>query len=238
MKVNSQDLPNEANLSPTPILDYNSTEIQTLKNKLSESNPSPRDLVCAAHKYFSDEMNAVYSIDEQRPVSETIRLNGGSCGQRMACVEALARAYGVPTRVRALWLSGEFWRWRLPLLRFVMPKRTLMPWSQFYFDGKWTDFDELYAPIYELAAHSAAKHPFTNKGESLYSAVSRTAVDFLGKLKGTNYASFDISNYVVGDDGFFDTRDEVLEKFDQRSWFGKFIFNLFYGGRPIKRIQE
>lgn len=238
MKDNGQDSPREANLSATSILDYANAEIQSLKNKLSEPKRSPRDFVRAAHKHFSDEMNAVYSIDEEQPVSKTIRLNGGSCGQRMACVEALARAYGVPTRVRALWLSGEFWRWRLPLFRFFLPKRTLMPWSQFYFDGEWTDFDELYAPLDELAAHTAATHAFTNKGESLYSAISRTPVDFFGKLKGTPYASFDISHFVAADDGFFDTRDEALGKFDKRSWFGKLLFNLLYSGKPIQRLQE
>ena len=184
-------------------------------------------------------MNAVYSIDEDRPVSETLRLNEGSCGQRMAAVEALARSYGVATRVRALWLDRRFWNSRLPLLRFFLPRQTLMPWSQFYLEGKWVDLDELFGPIAELAVNSPVPHPFTNRGESLFDAVRHMPVDFLGKLKGTPYASYDISNVVVGTGGIFDTRDEALARLEKKpGWFGRLLFNTLYGGRRIRRIKE
>ena len=183
-------------------------------------------------------MKAVYSIDEDRAVSETLRLNTGSCGQRMAAVEALARGYGVPTRVRAVWLDRRFWNSRLPLLRFFLPRRTLMPWSQFYLEGSWVDLDELFGPITELAAKTRVKHAFTNRGVSLFDAVREMPVDLFGKLKGTPYATYDISNMVVGDGGVFQTRDELLAQEEKPGWLGRFLFNTLYGGRSIRRIQE
>ena len=234
-----QELPNDAQLAATKILDYGHPQVQSVLSGLGNSHLSKRDFVLAAHKYIVDRMKAVYSIDEDRPVSETFRLNEGSCGQRMAAVEAVARAGGVATRVRALWLDRRFWFSRLPLLRFFLPPRTLMPWPQFYFDGQWVDFDELYCPCRDLAEKTPVKHAFSNAGESLFDAIRHAPVDFLGKLKGTEYASYDISHVVVEDGGFFDTRDELLEKLERRrTWLGRFIFNTLYGGRPVRRIQE
>jgi hypothetical protein len=94
-----------------------------------------------------------------------------------------------------------------------------MPWPQFYFDAHWVDFDEIYAPLTELAQHAPYQHPFSNKGESLFDAVRHTPVDFLGKLKNTGYAIYDISSFVVSDDGFFNTRDELLAKAGEQSSF-------------------
>jgi hypothetical protein len=230
---------NPANLAATPILDYESPEVQSLIGQLKTSASSPRAFVQAAHRHISESMHAVYSIDEDRAASETLRLNEGSCGQRMAAVEALARGYGVATRDRALWLDRKFWFSRLPLLRFFLPERTLMPWPQFYLDDKWTDFDELFGSITELAVNTPIKHAFTNRGESLYDAVHHMPVDFFGKLKGTQYAGYDISQVLVADGGTFDTRDEALAKLEKKpGWFGRFLFNTLYGGRPIRRIKE
>jgi transglutaminase-like putative cysteine protease len=230
--------PVEANLISTNILNHKHPAVKLLVTQLSSSQPSPRAFVQAAHRYLGEKMKAVYSIDEERPVSETLRLNAGSCGQRMAAVEALARGYGVPTRVRAVWLDRRFWNSRLPLLRFFLPRRTLMPWSQFYLDGSWVDLDELFGPIAELAANSPVKHAFTNRGESLFDAVRHTPVDFFGKLKGTRYASYDISRVVVEDGSIFQTRDELLAQEKKPGWLGRLLFNVLYGGRNIRRLAE
>lgn len=239
MSQSASDAPKAAHYTATRIYDLERPEIRELLSRVGASKPSPRDFILAVHKHIRDTMTAVYSIDEDRPVSETLRLNEGSCGQRMAAVEALARAYGIPTRVRALWLRREFWFSRLPLLRFFLPPQTLMPWSQFHIDDKWIDFDELYAPCEVLAQKTPVKHEFTNRGESLFDAIRHMPVDFRGELKNTDYKSYDISRVVASDGGFFDTRDELLEKLEpKRSGFGRWIFNTLYGGRHIRRVPE
>jgi len=157
----------------------------------------------------------------------------------MICLEALARGLGVATRVRALWLDKSFWYSRLPLLRNHLPQKTLMPWPQFNIGSVWTDFDEIYAPLPELAAHPAYDHPFTNAGESLFDAVRHIPVDLLGKLKNSSYAKYDIARFVVEDGGFFDTRDELYQMVgEQNSWLGSIVFNLLYGSRPIHRDTD
>ena len=75
---------------------------------------------------------------------------------------------------------------------------------------------------------------FRNNGESLFEAVQKTPVDFLGKTCGLACAkpSHDLSKYVLSDDGFFNTRDEVFERFGsfQHTLRGR-LFELAFGGR-------
>jgi hypothetical protein len=229
--------PRPANLAPTRIMDWNATAIQTLADRLAQHTSGQREYVQHAHRYLATEMRAVYSIDEEQPASETLRVNGGSCSQRMACLEALARARGVPTRVRSLWLRKEFWFSRLPLLRFTMPKRTLMPWPQFYLDDAWVDMSELFATIPELTVQ--ATHPFTNRGESLYSAVEHAPVDFWGKSQAIAGGRFDLRRFVAAEGALFDTRDELMAMAGGHvKALGRLIFAILYGGRPIRRVKE
>jgi len=193
-------------LQATRILDYDS--VQTL----SAGAPPRREYIQKAHLHLSDVMHPIYSVADQQPASETVRLNGGSCSQRMACLEALARGYGIRTRVRALWLAKEFWKERLPLLEPILPK-TLMPRPRFWLEETWVDFDEIFDSIVYLC--EGVTHAFTNAGASLFDAVRNQPVDLLGKSSG-----YSLARFVVTDAGFFDTRDELMNKLDDGTWMG------------------
>ena len=219
----------DATLQATPILDYGSPVVQQLLSRLNEGQSSPRAFVQRAHLHLSDVMRPIYSVAEKQAVSETMRLNGGSCSQRMACLEALARAYGIRTRVQALWLKKDFWKERLPLLMTILPK-TLMPWPQFWLEGRWVDFDEIFDTIADLGAH--VTHPFSNAGASLFDAVRNQPVDLLGKS-----SQYSLQQFVAGNGGFFDTRDELLDKLDDRTRIGTLILNTVYGGKPVRRLN-
>lgn len=226
------------NYARTTILDFDNPVIQAVVARLRAS-PDPQGPLPGAHKNIGASMEAVYSIADAQAASKTFQANRGSCAQRMVCLEALARGLGIATRVRALWLDKSFWYSRVPLLRNHLPQKNLMPWPQFNSGDEWVDFDEIYAPLLELAAHPAYDHPFTNAGESLFDAVQHTPVDLLGKLKGSRYAQFDIARFVVEDGGFFDTRDDLYQAVGkQNSWLGNLVFNLIYGGRPIHREPD
>lgn len=220
----------DANLAATPILNYEHPAVQQVLASLSQGQPNARAFVQRAHLHLSDVMRPIYSVAEKQPVSDTIALDGGSCSQRMACLEALARGYGIRTRVQALWLKKDFWKERLPLLIPILPK-TLMPWPQFWLDDGWVDFDEIFDTIAHLGEH--VNHPFTNAGASLFDAVRSQPVDLLGKSQ-----SYSLQAFVVGNDGFFDTRDELLAKLDDRTRIGTLVFNTVYGGKPVRRLNE
>jgi len=229
---------NPNNLAATAIYDLQSPEVRSLAAKLRASCPDDRLYLQAAHAHLSDtNMLTVYSIDDEQPASVTLRENKGACAQRMAALEALARAAGIATRVRALWLAKAFWFGRLPLLRWVLPDAVLYTWPQFRLGGNWVDFDELYAPMEALVARASGR--FSNSGESIFSAVRDQPVDFLGKSSRCGCPEFDLSPIVASDAGLFDTREQLFASQNGRpGLFGRALFNLLYGGRPIRRTEE
>ena len=231
------DVVNARNLAATPILDFTSSEIQALAMRLRSVHPGDRDYLQAAHERLSDaNMGTVYSIDDDQPASVTIAQNKGACVQRMAALEALARAVGIPTRVHALWTVKSFWFERLPLLKRGLPDMILYSWPQFYIEGQWVDFDELYEPISALAAR--AKGPFSNSGESVFSAVKDQPVDFFGKSKACGRPDLDLSPQCTSA-GIYDTRDELQAELERKpGFFGRLLFGLLYNGRPIRRVAE
>lgn len=114
----------------------------------------------------------------------------------------------------------------------MIPRRVLLVWPQFFTEHGWLDFDELYDSIRGLVL--AAPHPFTNDGESLFEAVRHSPVDLFGKSCDSGEAcSADLSRFVVGNEGFFDVRDEVFAKFGslENTIRGK-AFEVLFGGRP------
>lgn len=161
-----RSMPSPANLRPTPILDHEDVAIRALAVHLRREPQHDQQLLQSAHRYLVSALKPVYTLNELQPASSTLRSRQGSCSQRMACLEAMSRACDIATRVRVLHVSGQFWYPRFRLFRAFIPKRVLLVWPQFFFEGVWTDFDELYNPAMKLAEN--AKHAFINDGESIF----------------------------------------------------------------------
>jgi hypothetical protein len=100
---------------------------------------SPRSFVQAAHRLITERIGAVYALDDRQPVSVTIRRGSGSCSQRLAVLEAVARSRGIPTRVRGLFVDGSFWYPRFPRLRALVPRIVVLAWPEFLLDGECMD---------------------------------------------------------------------------------------------------
>jgi hypothetical protein len=232
MSTEAASTPTFANLRTTSILDHDATTIRDLAMCLRQRDPEDRKLLQSAHRYLVDFVKPIYTLDELQPASQTLRRKRGSCSQRIACLEAVSRACGVPTRSRGLQVSGRFWYPRFRLFRAFIPSGILLVWPQFFVQGVWIDFDELYGTAAELAER--AEDAFNNDGESIFDAVDHTPVDFLAKTcrVGCARSNFDLSRFVLADEGFFDTRDEVFERFGsfQATLRGR-MFEVLYGGR-------
>ena len=224
--------PNPANVSATAILDFSKENVQRLVATVSQINRSSRTFLQMMHLHLVQAIRPVYSVNERQPVSVTMERGRGSCSQRMACLEAVARAAGIPTRVHALTIRGGFWYPRFRLYRFFIPKSILLVWPQFFFENTWADFAELHAPMDQLASRDPSG--FTNDGESLFEAITHTPVDFLGQTCTIPCAKpeHNLSRFLETDNGFFDTRDEAFERL---GWFQDTIrghtFEMIFGDR-------
>lgn len=51
---------------------------------------------------------------------------------------------------------GRFWYSRFRLLRTLIPKTLLLLRPRFFLENTWVDFDELYAPMAQLAQTASA----------------------------------------------------------------------------------
>ena len=219
---------NQRNFESTPILDYCSDAVRRLVGSIRPLDDSEIAFLQCAHATISQQIDPIYSVKERQPVSRTIEEGRGSCSQRLACLEALARGRGIGTRVRALWVSGRFWNSRFPLARAFIPRRVLLAWPQFAIGGDWCGVEEIYGPL-ERRAEGAA--PFANDGETLFEAVRSTVIDFDGAT-WTCSTACDLSRYVVQQGGAFDSRDDL---FDQLGSFEDTLrgraFEFLYAGR-------
>ncbi|MET9340837.1 hypothetical protein [Nonomuraea sp. NPDC003804] len=98
-------------LATTSVLDWAHPQVARLAAEVQESDP--RTALIAAHRLIAARLRPVYALDEFQPVSVTLALGKGSCSQRLAVLEAVARARGIATRVRGLQVDGRFWAARL-----------------------------------------------------------------------------------------------------------------------------
>ncbi len=193
----------------TPILDWGHHDVARLYEDIAEGAiQSAQEFLVSAHRSVAATIRAVYGLDDRQPVSVTLSRGRGSCSQRLAVVEALARRRGIATRVRGLVLRGEFWYPRFRHLRAVIPKSVLLAWPEFLIDGRWQDISEIVAP----AAVSSVQ-PFTNTGEeTLFDAIGRAPISW---GKSISCDCLDFSEFVDRDLGTFESRDKLFEEFGQ-----------------------
>lgn len=186
-----------------------------------------------AHAWIAAAVRPVYSVQDERPVSEVLRRGRGSCSQRLAVLEAVARAYGVPTRVRGLLVDGTFWYPRFPRLRRIVPDQVLLAWPEFRLGSPagaggapapWLTVSQLLGGMRPGGGEQGGARGggFTNAGsETLFEALSRTAIDWdaaPAACPGTGPgagAACDLSAYVLSDLGHYDSRDELFARHGQ-----------------------
>ncbi|MEV8017451.1 transglutaminase domain-containing protein [Streptomyces sp. NPDC086554] len=212
--------------APTRILDWENPRVAELIRSLGPgpdgaADPARQlDTLRRAHGRIAATVRPVYSVQDERPVSETLRRGRGSCSQRLAVLEAVARSSGVATRVRGLLVDGAFWYPRFPRLRRIVPDQVLLAWPEFRFggapsdghtaDASWLPVSELFGGLDELSERRG--DGFTNAGtETLFEALSRTAVDWDGAtVCAADAVSCDLSAHVLADLGHFASRDELF----------------------------
>ncbi|WP_327395798.1 transglutaminase domain-containing protein [Streptomyces phaeochromogenes] len=197
----------------TEILDWTDPGVTALVNRV-RGRASASETLRVAHGIIAREIRPVYSVEDRRRVSTTLRLGRGSCSQRMAVLEAVARAVGIRTRVRGLLVDGVFWYPRFPRLKPLVPKQVLLAWPEFRLEGAWV-------PIGELFGKAGGDGAFTNRGgETLFDAVARTTVDWGGATAcGATGGGCDLSAQVRTDLGHFDSRDALFAQQGQTLCF-------------------
>lgn len=193
-------------VEPTPILDWRTVEVAALEAAVSRTDATGAgDFLRAAHGEIARKIRPAYALNECQRVSSTIRHGRGSCSQRFAVLEAVARRHGIATRVRGLVAHGAFWYPRFPGLTWLVPNRVILAWPEFHAGELWISASEIFGELGELAACGAG---FANQGgETLFDAVAMTAVDWRGEA---GVPACDLSPLIEDDLGYFESRDQLF----------------------------
>ncbi|MFI5977611.1 transglutaminase domain-containing protein [Streptomyces sp. NPDC051452] len=217
--------------APTRILDWRHPAVASLVQRLDmptsadAADPLRRTAALRrAHRWIAATVRPVYSVRDERPVSQVLRRGRGSCSQRLAVLESVARACGVATRVRGLLVDGRFWYPRFPLVRPLVPHQVVLAWPEFHVEGlppaahpaaPWLTASELFGDLEELSGRPGGG--FTNSGpETLFDALSRTAIDWDGTTAcPATGPACDLSAHVLADLGHFDSRDALFARHGQ-----------------------
>lgn len=187
------------------IVDWGHPSVEQLYTDMA----SEREFLVAAHRVVQQRIRPVYALDDTQPVSVTLRRGRGSCSQRLAVLEALARRHGIATRVSGLILRGEFWYPRFRRLHAFIPERVLLAWPEFLIDGNWCDVSEVLVEPTETTSFE----PFANAGaETLFDALSRAPIRWTG---ASSCDCLDFSEFVEKELGTFDSRDALFAEFGQ-----------------------
>lgn len=193
----------------TRVLDWDHPVVRSLVALVAEARPEdPAALLRVAHRLIVSSVRPVYSVNERRPISRTLARGRGSCSQRLAVLEGIARANGIATRVRGLLVDGRFWYPRFPHMRPLVPNRVILAWPEFHLPTGWVSASEVYGPLSGFSTSSG----FTNAGETLFDAISTTAVDWDGECQG---GSCDLSATVLADLGRFESREDLFRAHGQ-----------------------
>jgi hypothetical protein len=192
-------------LAATSILDWHARSIAQLASAVRSDDASTT--LRAAHRAIADRIRPVYALDETQPASRTLGRGRGSCSQRFAVLESVARASGIPTKVRGLSVEGRFWYPRFRLLRVFVPDRVVLAWPFFFVDDRWLSASEVFAPL------GSSDVPFTNEGETLFDAIESAGIDWDGVTSSPGAPSMCDLSGVVGEDlGEFARRDELFRR--------------------------
>lgn len=206
MSVDLTNADGGGSTASTRILDWNSATVVALDQQL-DAQLEARDLVRAAHRWVQENVRPVYGMNEHQPASVTARRGRGSCSQRLAIVEAIARGRGIATRVRGLVVEGAFWKPRFPRVGMFIPEEILLAWPEFLLDDDWVSASHVFAARIE----DVDGKPFTNSGaETLFDALARGAADW-APARQCLCADASLRRFVLADLGLFPSRDELFQ---------------------------
>ncbi|MDQ0092171.1 transglutaminase-like domain-containing protein [Paeniglutamicibacter psychrophenolicus] len=195
----------------TPILDGGDPVLLETAARLRAGTGSDLEFLREAHRWIQQRIRPVYSLNETQPASVTLAKGRGSCSQRIALLEALARGAGIATRSEALLIHGSFWHPRFRYLRRAVPQHILIVWPDFRLDSGWLNLSDLFV--------ADAKNPapaFANQGaETLFDAIATGSAHWVasgcaeGSCMPAELAQIDRSL------GRFADRDAVFARYGQ-----------------------
>jgi len=129
-------------LLATPMLDFNSPEIQDLLAQKKWHALSKFDATTAIYNFVRDDMKFGYNADDRLAASQVLKDGYGQCNTKGTLLIALLRAVGISARFHGFTIYNELQRGAIPNYLFALaPERIIHSWVEVYQGERWINLE-------------------------------------------------------------------------------------------------
>ena len=129
-------------LLETPLLDYRSTNIQTLIAQRGWRELPLYERIGAAYHFVKDEIRFGYNKQDAMPASQILKDGHGQCNTKGVLLMALFRAVGIPCRLHGFTIKKSLQRGVVPELIYpITPENIVHSWVEIFYEGKWINLE-------------------------------------------------------------------------------------------------
>lgn len=197
-------------LRETPILDYNTPQIQTLIGTRGWRQLNEYQRIEAAYQFVSNDILFGYNQSDDIPASQVLKDGYGQCNTKGNLLMALFRALEIPCRFHGFTIDQQLQKGAIPVYLFwLAPKYIIHSWVEVYYQKRWINLegfilDEEYLKSIQ-SKFSDTKNNFCGYGVATKS-LSAPEVHWQGK---DTY----IQKEGIHDDfGVYDTPDDFYQE--------------------------
>ncbi|SFM20076.1 transglutaminase-like domain-containing protein [Marinobacter zhejiangensis] len=129
-------------LKPTPMLDFQSDDIQRLIELRGWANLSQDNAAREIYLFVRDQVAFGYNRDDTLSASAVLRDGYGQCNTKGTLLMALLRAVGIPTRFHGFTIYNELQKGAIPNYLFrLAPERIIHSWVEVWIGGRWLEVE-------------------------------------------------------------------------------------------------
>lgn len=227
-------------LKETYLLDYNSTNIQSLikKNKWHELNQ--HDKIKSIYNYVKDKIIFGYNKSDYRKASEILNDGYGQCNTKSILFMALLRATGVECRIHGFTIYKKLQKGAISGIWYKLaPKEIIHSWVEINYNEKWLNIEGF---ILDDSYLTALQSKFC-KTNGFFEGYGVSTDNF--KSPQVNWCgnnTYIQKEGIAQDYGIFDQADDFFSKYDQKlNPIKKFVFiyiTRYLMNRNVSRIRK
>lgn len=132
----------ERYLRPTPLLDYDHPQLQTLIEARGWGDLPERERIGAIYDFVRDEIAFGFNATDLMPASSVLADHDGQCDTKATLLMALLRATGIPCRLRGANVDKRLHHGMLPTVLYRLWLADIRHnWVEVFFEGRWIRLD-------------------------------------------------------------------------------------------------
>lgn len=129
-------------LKETYLLDYNSTNIQTLVDKNKWIEMDQHDKIKSIYNYVKDDIKFGYNQSDYRKASDILRDGYGQCNTKSILFMALLRASGVKCRIHGFTIYKKLQKGAISGIWYKLaPKEIIHSWVEIKYNDEWLNIE-------------------------------------------------------------------------------------------------